>query len=157
MLHMYEDDFLQIQKKGENMKKKLVKKALVLCLAFSMLAGTLSVPAASVNDPSGFEVNSAAVKSENADIGESTEFVNDVQMRDQEEAAEARSEVMHVSAQFTEQNLSCGRQQVFCRFRRPKALRRHRRPALHRNRQHLILLKEQIAPLSLRKIRMLSM
>lgn len=33
MLHMYEDDFLQIQKKGENMKKKLVKKALVLCLA----------------------------------------------------------------------------------------------------------------------------
>ena len=86
MLHMYEDDFLQIQKKGENMKK-LVKKALVLCLAFSMLAGTLSVPAASVNDPSGFEVNSAAVKSENADIGESTEFVNDVQMRDQEEAA----------------------------------------------------------------------
>lgn len=106
MLHMYEDDFLQIQKKGENMKKKLVKKALVLCLAFSMLAGTLSVPAAFVNDPSGFEVNSAAVKSENADIGESTEFVNDVQMRDQEEAAageigsDARVRTVHRTESF---------------------------------------------------------
>ena len=106
MLHMYEDDFLQIQKKGENMKKKLVKKALVLCLVFSMLAGTLSVPAASVDDPSGFEVNSAAVKSENADIGESTEFVNDVQMRDQEEAtageigSDARVRAVHRTESF---------------------------------------------------------
>ena len=97
--------FCKYRKKGENMKK-LVKKALVLCLAFSMLAGTLSVPAAFVNDPSGFEVNSAAVKSENADIGESTEFVNDVQMRDQEEAAageigsDARVRTVHRTESF---------------------------------------------------------
>lgn len=105
MLHMYEDNFLQTQKKGENMKKKLVKKALVLCLASSMLAGTLSVPAVSVDDPSGFAVNSAAVESENADIGESTEFVNDVQMMDPEEAAgaigsDARVRIVHRTESF---------------------------------------------------------